>query len=320
MTWHTVTLRDAATGSRAHIAPQWGFNCYGWQCALPGEEIDVLWAAPDFPDNAALRSKSGIPLLFPFPGRLRGTRFVYQGREYVLHEGDGRGNAIHGLVHNRPWRVVEQTEQRVVGCFHAAQADRTLRDRWPADFRLTVSYELQGCRLRCAVRVENPDQTPLPWGFGAHPYFRVPLGRGGNPATTRLVVPAREYWELEHLLPTGRRLPVDAARDLQAGKLFPQLQLDDVLTSLKREDGWCRCVLEDLSTLRRLIVRFDDAFAHCVVFNPPHRQAVCIEPYTCVPGVFGDVLQGTAPPGMDAGIRYLEPGQHADLQFELEVA
>jgi aldose 1-epimerase len=319
MTLHTVTLHDPETGSRASLVPQWGFNCYAWQCVLHDEAIDVLWASPDWERNELLRSKSGIPLLFPFPGRLRGTRFEYQGRTYVLDEGDGRGNAIHGLVHNRPWRVVEQTNRRVVGCFHASQVDARLRDLWPADFRLTVAYELDGNRLRCAVRVENPDDCPLPWGFGAHPYFRVPLGPRGEIGQTRVVVPAAEYWELENLLPTGRRLPVDASRDLRAGQMFPDLQLDDVLTSLEHDGGWCRTAIEDVATLRRLIVRFDESFTHCVVFNPPHREAVCIEPYTCVPGVFGDVLQGTAPPGMDAGIRWLPPGQQVDLQFEMEV-
>ena len=51
---------------------------------------------------------------------------------------------------------------------------------------------------------ENPDTGPLPFGFGTHPYFRVPLG-GTSGAECRVTVPVEDQWELEGLLPTGRK-------------------------------------------------------------------------------------------------------------------
>ena len=37
---------------------------------------------------------------------------------------------------------------------------------------------MAGNTLTSDIEIENPDTKPLPFGFGTHPYFRVPLGHG----------------------------------------------------------------------------------------------------------------------------------------------
>ena len=78
-------------------------------------------------------------------------------------------NAIHGFVMNRPWRVLEQTQNRVVGEFHAGRDDRSLLTLWPADFRIQVTYELRNTTLSSVIEVSNPDSQPLPCGLGDPP-------------------------------------------------------------------------------------------------------------------------------------------------------
>ena len=90
---------------------------------------------------------------------------------------------------NRPWRVIEHTPQRVVGQFQASLDDPSLLTRWPADFRLTVAYELSGNRLRAQIEAHNPDSKPLPMGLGLHPYFRVPIAPGGRAEDCRITMP-----------------------------------------------------------------------------------------------------------------------------------
>ena len=93
----SVTLIDSTTQSRADILVGFGFNCYRFTTHLDGQEVDVLWAADGFADGTHRASGSGIPLLFPFPGRIQGRSLTWQGKTFALEEGDGRGNAIHGL-------------------------------------------------------------------------------------------------------------------------------------------------------------------------------------------------------------------------------
>jgi aldose 1-epimerase len=48
----------------------------------------------------------------------------------------------------------------------------------------------------------------------------------------------------------------------------------------------------------------DDAFREAVVYTPPGRSCICIEPYTCVT----DAVH-LAEQGIDGGWRVLEPGE-----------
>ncbi len=320
-----ITLRDESTGASAQIAPERGFNCFSFQPVVGGrdgvggEAVQVLWAAEDFSSGKARASGTGIPLLFPFPGRLRGKTFSFGGQSHEFTEyQDGRGNAIHGLVLERPWEVVEKSDRHVVGRFEPSRQKPPLA-QWPADFRLTVSYTLQGNTLASEILIENTDTRPLPWGFGTHPYFRVPLGKVGDPAgedAARCVVtvPNSGYWELKDMLPTGRKLPADDKRGLAQGKTFRDTQLDDILTDLKTAQGRCVTTIHDPKNRRTLTMRFDEIFTQCVVYNPGHRQAICIEPYTCVPGL-------AAEPGAQQGqtLAVLQPGKSQRARIEIEL-
>jgi aldose 1-epimerase len=264
--------------------------------------VEVLYAPPGFEQGQERPSRGGIPLLFPFPGRIAGTSFTWEGKRYELEAGDAFGNAIHGFVMWRPWRIIEQTDSRVVGQFHAWREDPSLQARWPADFRITATYTLRGTTLRGDYLIENPCDVPLPCGLGTHPYFRLPLG-GPNADDCLVKLPVTERWELQDMLPTGRRLSVPDAAALQAGKRFGELQLDDVFAGLTFDEGWCRAEVHDPGSGVTIAERFDGAFRECVVFTPPHREAICIEPYTCVPGAFDLAQQGH-----DVGLRVLPPG------------
>jgi aldose 1-epimerase len=302
MALEQVTLTDAATGSTATVLVGFGFNCYRF-IANVGEPVDVLWSAPGFENGTERPSHSGIPLLFPYPGRLRGTTLAYGGKTYDLAGNDGRGNAIHGYALNRPWKVVEQSPSRIVGEFQASERDPSILKQWPADFRLIVSYELRGTSLHSTVTIENPDDKPLPYGFGSHPYFRVPLGTQGSADDCTVMVPAAKYWELVDMLPSGKKLPAVGSHGLLHGMRFGDTKLDDIFTDLVFEAGRGRATITDSSNKRRLEMRFDDRFTECVVYNPPHRQAICMEPYTCSPDQFTMAERGvisapqTLPPG-----------------------
>ncbi len=199
----TITITDSQSGAQAVVAPTLGFNCIGFVARPGGEPCEVLWTAPDFLAGTGKPSHSGIPLLFPFAGRLRGTSFEYQGQRYELEAGDGQGNAIHGFVLNRPWRIAAQGADRVRGVFQASVDDPTLLARWPADFRITAEYSVVGNSLVADYTVENPDDKSLPFNLGTHPYFRIPLG-GSGADECRVRVPVEYAWELTKLLPTGR--------------------------------------------------------------------------------------------------------------------
>lgn len=309
-----ITLRDTSNGASASIAPERGFNLFSFQPMIGDEAVEVLWSAEDFLNSGGRASGSGIPLLFPFPGRLRGSKFNFAGHSFDFSENnDGRGNGIHGLVLDRPWQVLETSGSHAVGRFEPRSQNPPL-NQWPADFRLTVSYRVAENTLSSGITIENTGQSPLPWGFGTHPYFRVPLGAGGDAGACIVTVPNSSYWELQEMLPTGRCLPADDHRALAKGVPFRDAQFDDVLTGLESSGGQYQTTIHDPRNRRRLQMTFSESFTQCVVYTPGHRQAICIEPYTCVPG-------HAAAPGTDPGISMaiLPPGGRQQLQIDISV-
>lgn len=320
MTIENVTLIDSTTGARASILAGFGFNCYEFVANLKGREVNVLWSEPDFASGTKRPSGSGIPLLFPFPGRLRGTTFPWEGREYSLEAGDGRGNAIHGFVLNRAWRVLERSPSRVVGQFQASVDDPAILNQWPADFRVTATYELAGNRLSSAFVFENPDEKTLPCGFGAHPYYRLPLGATSSGDACLVTIPATRQWELVDMLPTGKCYELSRANGYQQGLRFGEMTFDDVFGGLVFDGDDCVSEIVDPESNTRLSMRFDRSFRELVVYTPPHRGAVCVEPYSCVPGTVGlDAREGLDVSNVDFGLRVLQPGESFTSRVELSV-
>jgi aldose 1-epimerase len=314
-----VWVLDDGEGGRAEVWPAGGFNCYRWQVVRNGRTLDLLYADPDFPGDGR-PTRSGIPILFPFPNRIRDGRFTWDGKEYQLPLNDGpKKNAIHGFSTVRAWQVVgsgaSDTGAWITGVFQSDDHPE-LCDLWPATFALRVTYRLSAGTLHVAAENQNPDETPLPFGLGYHPYFRVPSAAGGAPEDCSVQVPALSAWELDESLPTGRKQPPGESRDLNFPRRFTELQLDDVLTDLPgvRLEG----DLQERGRIRAgettLRVLCSDSFRDMVVYTPAHRLAICIEPYTCVTDAVN--LQAR---GIEAGWQVLPPGGRWTGVVELQV-
>ena len=308
-----IAIRDETSGATARILPALGFNCFSFQVEIDEEPLELLWSEPDFGPGSR-PSRSGIPILFPFGGRLRGTTYTWQGVTYEVTGAQlNDGNAIHGFVINRPWRVVDQAAHAVVAEFQASVDDPSLLSQWPADFRVRLSYTVSGASLRSSIEIENPDDKPLPFTFATHPYFRLPLGPEGAVAECRVTVPAAERWELVDLLPTGERLPVSPDHDLRDGPALGDRELDAVLTGLSREaDDTLQMRIDDPENGRTLRQTCIGPFRECVVFTPPHRETIAIEPYTAAPTTFDLEARG-----FDAGLQVLDPGASTAMQIEI---
>jgi len=308
-----VSISDPASGAEAKILVSLGFNCFSWRPVLADGAREMLWSHPDFAGGNERPSGSGIPLLFPFPGRIGQAKYTFGGREYQLEPGDPLGNAIHGFVHKRPWRIVDRRPEKIVGEFQASVDDASLLERWPSDFRIRVSYEVRGRELLSDIRFENTGGGPLPCGFGTHSYFRLPLAAGAAPEETLVYAPVSKIWELQDMLATGRVLPVPAGMELDRGGPLAGRQFDTSYTDLQPEaDGLVHTWLREPSSGRTVTQLFDTSFTQCIVYTPPHRQAICLEPYTCLPDSFRLTAEGH-----ETGLRVLAPGEAYETTIQI---
>lgn len=305
---NTVTICDAASGAEAEILVAPGFNCFRFTPG--GDWPNVLWAHPEFAGGEQRPSGSGVPILFPFPGRIRGAQFTYEGRDYALENQDGLGSAIHGFVYDRPWRVTSQSANSVVGEFQASVDDPSLAQRWPGDFLVRAEYTVLPGLLSLVIDVRNPGSSPTPFGLGLHPYFRLPLSAGGVADGCRVAAAIGRRWELRDLAPTGKFTP-DPGPPLVEGVRFGDAALDDVYSAepgrkLAGAAPGCVGLVDDQRAGRQvslMATHSEGAFSTAVVYTPPHREAVCIEPYTCLPNPFELEASGVA-----SGLKTLAPG------------
>jgi aldose 1-epimerase len=278
-----IAVLEDGRGSGLEVWPALGFNAYRWHV----QTAELLYADPQLFDNGR-PTRSGIPILFPFPNRIRGGTFTYNGKTYQLPLNDpAKKNAIHGFACRHPWRVVDEGATAdsawLTGEFQLSRDAPADLPLWPADACLRITYRLMENRLRIEAAVDAPAEA-LPFGLGYHPYFAV-APFGGEQAT--VLVPATRSWVLDENLPTGVQHAVEGTRDLRRGRPLAELNLDDVLTGLPAPPADALSGLGLGGILRhptgspalRLYGSAD--FTEVVVFTPPHRQAVCLEPYTC---------------------------------------
>ncbi|HMC66257.1 MAG TPA: aldose 1-epimerase [Gemmataceae bacterium] len=305
-------LAESSDACRAEVWPTLGFNCFSWRLRRGETRLELLYAAPDL-FNSPVPTRSGIPILFPFPNRIRDGEFAWREKAYRLPRNDPAGkNAIHGFACRRPWRVVETgagpASAWVTAEFRSSVDADESRLLWPGNYRITVTYRLRHDSLRVEALVQNVGPELLPFGLGYHPYFHVPMIAGATERDCRIEVPARRYWELAANLPTGTCMPVDAIRDLRQPRPLAELKLDDVLTNFPDNDPSPEALLRRgriSQPAQGIAVELwtSPAFRELVVFNPPHRQAICLEPYTCTTDAINLHQRG-----VDAGLLLLEPG------------
>ena len=250
-------------------------------------------------------------LLAPWPNRIAGGRYHFDGRSYQLPITEPeRGNAIHGLVRWRPWNLAGRSDSSVslVTRIHPEPG-------YPFTVDLGVEYRLDDTGLRVQTSATNLSGTPCPFGAGHHPYLSGGPGRIGD---CRLQVPARRYFESGR----GSMLPVGTLRetggtpvDFTKPRLIGKRVLDTCFADLDRDQSGVAWIhLVDPAGGRRSLW-IDGSWRFLQVFTgdtlPPTRRrtGVAIEPMSCVPDAFNshpeEVLLG---PGktitMRWGLRY----------------
>ena len=288
-----VFLLEEGTHARATVAPELGQNCFSFETRFP-----ILETV----DYASFRRKPtgyGIPLLFPFPNRIRDGAFMFQGERFRIDP------PRHGFVRDKAWRVIETGASNLDGAWvrsaiKASDYRREILDQFPFPFTLEVTYRVRNGALELDAIAENTGERTMPAGFGIHPYFR-------RPERGTIQVPAAKRWELSDSLPTGKILEVEGRFDLRQPKDIAGLELDDIYADpVADPSGLVQCFLNDEVNKTQTVVEFPrKQFPHIVVYTPPApRPALCIEPNSCPTDAFNLQLHG-----IDADVIELEPGQ-----------
>lgn len=263
---------------------------------LRGYAVDGVDYTERWPDEAVPPMGAGI-VLMPWPNRVAGARWRYDGRDQQLDITEpATGNAIHGLLRNTAYQPVAVAGDSVtLGCGVYPQHG------YPFALDTSVTYSLTDGGLQVEHRVTNLGPTAAPFGCGTHPYLRV-----GDAPIEDLVLTVRARTRIrvdDRMLPVGSEPVAGTAFDLTGGARVGDLELDTAFTDLETVDGRFEHRLAAPDG-RGVTLWADPAFGWVQVFTPAAfpidgpRKAVAVEPVTC---------------GIDAlntgeGLNWLPPG------------
>ena len=201
----------------------------------------------------------------------------------------GRSEAIHGSGLYLPWQV-RALEADSVDLVLDAPAG-TMGWAWP--FECVQRYRLDAGGLSLTLIMRNGGDTPMPFGFGIHPYFTA----------RRVALHARRLWPAdERGLPTGSK--VTHVRELRQSA-------EGCDTYLSQWEGRATLHWDDG---RELALRADPAFAHLVVYTAPGADFLCVEPVSNVADAFNLAAAGDARTGM----RVLAPGERYSASLRMD--
>lgn len=149
-----VDLVNGAT--RAQVLPGRG----SLVAALQVAGHDVLFMDAATLGEAGRPVRGGIPLLFPFAGRLEDDTLL------PCHTSMPR----HGFARDRRWKVRHAAAATVTTYL---ESDAETRRHYPFEFALTYTVEALECGIRIDLSIENCGGDPMPIAPGWHPYFAV---------------------------------------------------------------------------------------------------------------------------------------------------
>ncbi len=240
----------------------------------------------------------GAPLI-PWPNRLAGGRYEFDGAEHQLPVSETKlGNAIHGLLRWRSWRCLAREADRV-----SVGTRLYPRPGYPFALEVRIDYSLGDEGLEVRTSATNIGELPCPFGSGQHPYLSP--GEGTLDQCTLRFGAAAWLRTDERSLPVGRERVAGSSMDFSAGRLIGAAVIDTAFTELER-DGAGRAVVQltgsDGATAELwadLSYSVIQLFTGDTLAPERRRLGLAAEPMTCPANAF---VTGE-------GLRRLEPGE-----------
>ncbi len=255
-----------------------------------GQPVILGYEADELPPAGAGQ------LLVPWPNRIDGGRYSFDGSQYQLGLTEpARGNAIHGLTRWTAWTPVSHDTGSVLlrSAPHGYQG-------YPFVLEIEAGYRLHpDSGLHIEITARNRGSQAAPYGTGSHPYLTV---RVPSVDDCELSLPAASWLPMDDRgIPSGPPVPVEGTEyDFRLPRTIGTTQLDDALTGLERDgDGraWAH-LTADRGAGARVSLWAGPGYHWLQVFTGDplgpdrRRKALAVEPMTCPPNAFvtGDDL------------------------------
>ena len=110
-------------------------------------------------------------ILFPFTNRIENGKYSFNNIEYNLDLNENNINAIHGLVYNKKFKIINQECDNKFAAITIEYHEISQTKGFPFNYKLHLNYTLSSNSLNLKAKVFNTDLKPFPFTIGWHPYF-----------------------------------------------------------------------------------------------------------------------------------------------------
>ncbi len=292
-----VFLTDNASGCIAEVFA-FGAVLNSFSIPLNQERINVIDGYATVEEaRETMTASFKSSKLSPFVCRIKNARYHFGENSYHLTKFSKGSSAIHGLIYDAVFSVVEQTSDDAEACVKLQYVYDNNSEGFPFRYRCEVEYKLTANNsLTITTAITNINEQLMPVADGWHPYFTL----GDTVNGCQLEFQSKEMLEFdEDLIPTGKLIPY---QEFGSIKNIETISLDNCFTVNFAE---CQplCVLRNPKKKIQVEIYPSTSYPYLQIFTPRHRKSIAIENLSAAPDAFNNGI----------GLKVLDPDETASF-------
>jgi aldose 1-epimerase len=302
--WHNLLLTDTQTGTSVEVIPDAGGILNAFTVQHDGRSVNLVEGYHNMQDWNENKTKGfRSAKMSPYVCRVSESTYAWEGKSYHLNKFMLNGIAIHGILYDAGFHVVERLSSQDHAEVELKYAYKGEEPGYPFAYDCLIKYRLdKDNQLTISTLIHNHDQRPIPVCDGWHPYFT--FGGSVNGLTLKVATDAMLEYD-EAIIPTGHTLPVEGFRE---GLVIGDRHFDNGYV-LDPGSAQPRAVLSDPASGLSIEFHPDAHYPYLQVYTPPHRNSVAIENLSAAPDAFNN--------GM--GLVTLKPNESRVFSTKLKV-
>ena len=166
----------------------------------------------------------------PWPNRIEDGRYTFDGVAYEVPVNEPeRGTALHGLVYDLPWTLVEHTPSSLTLSVVIEPSEG-----YPFELGIEARFSVSAAGFRTDVVASNTGERRAPYGVCPHPY----LVAGPSPLDTWVLeLPASTVLTVtpDRLLPIAKEPVEGTPFDFRTAHALGDVQIDHAFTDVIRD-------------------------------------------------------------------------------------
>jgi aldose 1-epimerase len=281
--WHSLQLKDTVTGTIAEVIPDAGAILNSFSVLNNGRPMNLVegfHSMADWNENKTKGFRSAK--LSPYVCRVADSTYEWAGKTHNLSKFILNGVAIHGIIYDAAFQVVETMSAQDHAEVELKFAYRKGDPGFPFEYDCLVKYRLDADNLlTISTLIHNHDNVPIPMTDGWHPYFTF----GSKVDGYQLMINTDKMLEYDSaLIPTGNHIPVEGFR---SGVTIGDRHFDNGFV-LDQSAHQPMARLSDPASGMSLEFHPDAHYPFMQVYTPPHRNSIAIENLSSAPDAFNN--------------------------------